>query len=102
MRYFLDLVLLTLGITSASCSDTHKQHHYDKGYEAAGEGEKALSSFWASKEEKEGYENGLDDAWTYDIGYNDGHEGKRPQYFNDTLYMDAYKTGKKDKGEVLA
>lgn len=81
----------------ASGCEGGSRKNWDAGYEAAWEGKEALSSFWASKEEKEGYENGLDDAWTYDVGYDDGYEGRRPQYFNDALYMDAYKNGKKDK-----
>jgi len=77
------------------CQDKHSD--YDKGYEAAWEEDNAPSSYWTSKEEKQGYEDGLDDAWTYDEGYYDGYEGKRPRYFNDPLYMDAYKDGSKDK-----
>jgi hypothetical protein len=71
----------------------NRQKSYEKGYEAAWEEERAPSR-WASKEERKGYEDGLEDVWTYDEGYYDGYEGKRPKYFNDSLYMEAYKEGK--------
>lgn len=74
----------------------NKRENYDKGYEAAWEQEGEPSK-WSSKEEKEGYEAGLDDAWTYDTGYGDGYDEKRPQYLKDPLYMEGYKDGKKDK-----
>ncbi len=74
----------------------NKRENYDKGYETAWEQESAPSR-WANKEEKRGYEAGLDDAWTYNTGYDDGYEGRKPLYFNDSLYMDAYKDGKEDK-----
>ncbi len=95
MKYFFYFALVAIGLYMFGCED-NKRSNYDKGYEAAWE-EEEPSSFWASKEEKEGYEDGLDDAWTYDTGYDDGYEERRPQYFNDALYMEAYKDGKKDK-----
>jgi hypothetical protein len=98
MRTFLTILVAMSCLFLFSCDSSHQRaDRYNKGYEAAWEGEDAPSSFWTSKEEKEGYEDGLDDAWTYDTGYYDGYEGKRPQYFNDPLYMDAYKDGKNDK-----
>lgn len=97
MKYFSSFYILALGLGIASCNDNRKWKDYDKGYEAAWEGEKAPTSLWASKEEKEGYANGLDDVWAYDVGYDDGYNGRRPQYFKDRLYMDAYTDGKKDK-----
>ncbi|NGX38109.1 MAG: hypothetical protein K1000chlam2_01281 [Chlamydiae bacterium] len=90
LSYFL---MIILGLFLVSCSETSK---YDNGYEAAWEGEEEPSWF-ASKKAKEGYDNGLEDAWTYDTGYEDGYKGKRPQFFNDPLYMEAYRNGKKEK-----
>lgn len=87
----MGVALLISGCEGGSRND------WDTGYEAAWEGEEAPSSFWASKEEKEGHEAGLQDVWIYDTGYYDGYEGKKPEYFNDLLYMDAYRDGKKDK-----
>jgi len=94
MKYLFYLALAVLGFWMFACED--KAVSYDKGYEAAWEGENE-PSFWASKTEKEGYEDGLDDTSTYDTGYYDGYDEKRPQYFNDSLYMAAYKDGKQDK-----
>lgn len=96
MKYFLYSSLIALGIY-LFCDNDNKRGNYDKGYAAAWEGEDAPTSFWISKEEKDGYEDGLDDAWTYDVGYEDGYEKRRPQFFNDVLYMDAYKHGKEDR-----
>ena len=67
----------------------------DKGYEAAWEEEEAPSK-WASKEEREGYAQGADDAWMYDEGYCDGVNKKRPKYSQDPFYMDGFKDGKGD------
>lgn len=80
----------------SSCGNSDRKD-WDDGYESAWEGEEAPSSFWDSKARKEGYEYGKADADVYDEGYYDGYEGKKPEYFNDQLYMDAYKDGKKDK-----
>ena len=84
----------------SGCGNSDRKD-WDDGYESAWEGEEAPSSFWASKKEKEGHEAGLQDVWIYDTGYYDGYEGKKPEYFNDQLYMDAYKDGKKDKERGL-
>lgn len=78
----------------------NKRESYDKSYEAGWHDEKAPSR-WASKEEKEGYQAGLDDEWTYSLGYDDGHEKRQPQYRRDALYMDGYKDGKADNEKGL-
>lgn len=97
MRLALLILALPVVFLFSSCDGSRERaERYDRGYEAAWEGEEA-SSFWATKEEKDGYEAGLDDVWTYDTGYYDGYEEKQPKYFNDPLYMEAYKDGKKDK-----
>jgi hypothetical protein len=93
---FSALLCVCVACLASGCEGGSRKN-WDAGYEAAWEDEEAPSSFWASKEEKEGYEAGLDDSWTYDTGYYDGHEGKRPQYLHDSLYMDAFKDGKKDR-----
>lgn len=90
-------ILLSLFLLSSPALFAYSGKNYDNGYEAAWEGEEKPSSFWTSKEEKEGYENGLADSSTYNSGYDDGYDEKRPEYFNDALYMDGYKDGKKDK-----
>ena len=95
IRCFSCFVLIVTSLCIFGCDDS-KRKNYDKGYEAGWEGGRTPSP-WASKEEKEGYEDGLEDAWIYDIGYDDGFEERKPQYFNDALYMDAYKDGKGDK-----
>jgi hypothetical protein len=90
-------IFFSAGIVAFGCGNSGWQN-YDKGYEAAWEGEEEPSSFWTSKEEKEGYEQGLNDVWTYDMGYGDGYDEKRPKYFNNPFYVDGYKDGKEDKG----
>ena len=95
MKYLSYFAFISTSLAMVGCDG--KAANYDKGYKAAWEEEEAPSSFLASTEEKEGYEAGLQDAWIYDTGYSDGYEGEKPEYFNDLLYMDAYKDGKKDK-----
>ena len=98
MRAFLTLLVALPCLFLFSCDGSRQRaDRYDKGYESAWEREEAPSSFWASKEEREGYEAGLQDAWIYDAGYSDGYEGKKPEYFDDHLYMDAYEDGKRGK-----
>lgn len=98
MRVFLALPGVLPCLFLFSCDGSgQRAERYDKGYESAWEEEEAPSSLWTCEEEKEGYEAGLQDSWIYDSGYYDGYEGKRPKYFNDQLYMDAYRDGKKDK-----
>lgn len=69
---------------------------YDRAYDAAWEGEGTPSSFWSSQEERDGYEQGLDDADMYDEGYEDGKNKRKPKYKDDVDYMDGYKDGTKD------
>jgi hypothetical protein len=98
MKFISWLFLLIFGLCLISCNDKrNKWQNYDKGYEAGWEGGKSPSSTWISKEEKEGYEQGLDDAWMYDEGYYDGANKKKPKYFQNPFYMDGYKYGKKYK-----
>lgn len=87
-------VIFFAWIILAPKKDAH--HPYDKGYEAAWEGEKAPHP-WSSQEEKEGYEDGMSDSDMWDEGYDDGIERKRPKYFNHYDYMEGYKEGKKRK-----
>ncbi|MBU4348083.1 hypothetical protein KJ671_01070 [Patescibacteria group bacterium] len=94
MNKYVYLSISIIGLFFFSCNN---DSNYDKGYEDAWEGNEAPSSFWNSKEEKEGYEEGLEDAYTYDEGYNDGVDGLRPKYLNDLLYIEGYNDGKKDK-----
>lgn len=68
---------------------------YDQGYESAWEEEDEPSS-WASRDLKEGYEDGLNDADAYDEGYYDGANEHRPKYLDDPFYMDGFKDGKED------
>jgi len=71
--------------------------NYDKGYDAAWEGEDEPSSFWSTQSEQEGYEQGQEDAWLYDEGFYDGLNKKKPKHLNDSFYMDGFKDGKKDR-----
>lgn len=98
MKKIINLIAIaaSLSIFLSSCRDS-EQCNYDKGYEAAWDGENEPSSFWASKKEKEGYEQGLDDIWMYDEGYYDGIKGQKLKYLNDPFYMDGFKDGKEDK-----
>ena len=69
---------------------------WEKGYENAWDGFES-SSFWTSKEEQEGYEEGLSNSSSYDEGYDDAIDRKKPKYRNDLFYMDGYRDGKKQR-----
>ncbi len=56
MKYGFTLILLAICFCLVSC-DSNSEH--DKGYEAAWEGASAPSSWWTSREERDGYEQGL-------------------------------------------
>ena len=90
------IMVFAFGFFLKGCGKSSR-YDYDKGYDAAWDGEEAPSSYWASKEENYGYEQGIEDSWMYDVGYDDGYKGKRPRYFNNPYYMDGYKDGKKDE-----
>lgn len=93
-RHFTQIVLLlTSVIYLSSCNNSEDQ--YQNGYEAAWDG--ITPSSWSNNKFREGYEQGLDDAYIYDEGYFDGKNGKRPRYFKDPDYMDGYKDGKRNK-----
>jgi len=87
-KIFIALMSLML---LAGCQ---KYSNYDKGYEAAWE-EENEPSLWASAEEKEGYEDGVDDSDMYDEGYYAGSNRKKPEHINDQFYMEGYNDGKK-------
>lgn len=89
----ITFLLLIIGLFITGC-DSNSGYEYDNGYESAWNEEKAPTR-WSSKEYKEGYEQGLQDAAMYDEGYYDGYNKKKCAYPNDPDYMDGYKDGKK-------
>ena len=52
---------------------------------------------WILSQQRDGYQDGLDDADMYDEGYYDGKNKHKPKYFNDSFYMDGFKDGKKQR-----
>ena len=66
---------------------------YDSGYEKGWLNEKL--SAWASQKEKDGYEDGANDTWMYDQGFEDSKRNNKPKYPNDFDYMDGYTDGKR-------
>jgi hypothetical protein len=91
--FFILVVILFLSLPG--CDQFSQYNAYDRGYDAAWDEEEL--PFYASQQEKTGYEEGLDDAWMYDEGYYDGMNDKKPKYCDDQFYMDGYKDGKKWK-----
>ena len=85
--------MISSGLSFVGCE---RRNDYDDGYEAAWNGEDEPSS-WSSREKKNGYQEGVEDSCLYDEGYHDGLKGKKPKYFNDTIYMEGYKDGKEDR-----
>ncbi len=61
MNIYLKFVAITIlfGLAACSSEDISK---YDKGYEAAWDGESVSCSLWTSNEEKKGYEEGIEKA----------------------------------------
>ena len=92
-KFMITIPLLFCLVSTVGCNKAEK---YDKGYEAAWE-EEEEPSVWASKEEKEGYQDGIEDVETYEDGYADGYDKAKPELLDDDLYMDGYKEGKADQ-----
>lgn len=88
------LIAVALGLSLMGCDSSNQ---YDKGYQAAWEGEQEPTSFWSNSKFKEGYEQGINDAYMYDEGYFDGINGHKPKYKKDPDYMDGFKDGIKNK-----
>ena len=94
------LYFFIFGLSFLAGCDKHDA--YEKGYESAWQDEEE-PGFFASEEEKEGYADGLDDAWMYDEGFYDGKKKNPVKYYNKYLpecyknedYMDGYRDGKK-------
>ena len=82
------VVALGLGFFGSDGGD-----QYDQGYESAWEGDDEPSS-WTSRELREGYEDGLNDADLYNDGYYDGANNHGPKYLDDPFYMEGFKEGK--------
>jgi hypothetical protein len=93
MRTTIFALLLVMSLTACN-NDTNQ---YDSGYEAAWNGEKEPSSIWSTKKQRNGYQDGLEDADMYDEGYYDGKNKHKPKYFNNAFYMDGFKDGKKQR-----
>ncbi|MEG0287048.1 MAG: hypothetical protein RSB82_04895 [Victivallaceae bacterium] len=93
MRTSIFVVLLVMSLTACN-NDTNQ---YDSGYEAAWDGKKEPSSIWSTKNQRNGYQDGIADAHMYDEGYYDGKNKHKPKYFNDVFYMDGFKDGKKQR-----
>lgn len=85
-------VFILFFLLVAICSCGKKSSDYDKGYEAAWD-ESDKPNWFSSKEYREGYEQGIDDADAYDSGYYDGFNKKKCTYPKDRDYMDGYKDG---------
>lgn len=93
MKWILPLLLCSACLLLSGCDDCSQNY---TGYEAAWNGE-GTPSWFSGKEYREGYEQGIADSDTYDLGYDDGYEGKGPKYSRDSLYMDGFKDGENDK-----
>lgn len=88
--FALALTMVGLLALSGCC---YNDYLYDKGYDAAWEGEELVDSFFLTDSEKDGYIDGLNDRM-YAEGYEDGSEGNRLRYVNEYWYMEGYQEGK--------
>lgn len=88
MRTTIFAVLLVMSLMACN-NDTNQ---YDSGYEAAWNGEKDPSSIWSTKKQRNGYQDGLDDADMYDDGYYDGKNINQNILMIHSTWMDL-KTG---------
>ena len=95
MKYVFCLLLIVIGFGVSSCGN-NSGYEYDNGYEAAWN-EDGEPTMFSSKDYREGYQQGLEDADVYDEGYYDGYNKKKSKYPKDHDYMDGYKDGKKDR-----
>ena len=95
MKGFSCFVLMSIGLLLCSCGNDDR-YDYDKGYEAAWNGENE-PGYLSSKKYGAGYQQGIEDAAAYDDGYYDGYNKKKARYPNDPDYMDGFKDGCKSR-----
>lgn len=84
-------MLISVGMLFCGCGSDDR-YDYDKGYESAWDGDDKPSMF-SSKNYKEGYRQGQDDAAMYEDGYYDGYNKKKARHPKDPDYMDGFKDG---------
>lgn len=96
MKFKNKLFMLLMLLISFFLFSCNNENAYDKGYENAWE-EEDEPSRWASKEAKQGYEDGLMDSDSYHEGYDDALDYKKPEFTDDDLYMEGYSDGKEER-----
>lgn len=95
MKSFSCLSLIAIGLVWYGCG-SNDRYDYDKGYEAAWNGEDEPGMF-SSKKYGAGYQQGLEDAAAYDDGYYDGYNKNKARCPKDPDYMDGFKDGCKNR-----
>lgn len=90
IKYFLPIII------ALSCTSCDQSTPYDNGYEAAWNGENEPSWF-SSSDYKDGFEQGAQDAYMYDLGYYDACNHKSAKYPKDPDYMDGYEYAKRSR-----
>ena len=95
MKSFSCFMMILVGMLLYGCGSDDR-YDYDKGYEAAWNGEDEPGMF-SSKKCGAGYQQGLEDAAAYDDGYYDGCNKKKAKYPKDPDYMDGFKDGCKSR-----
>jgi hypothetical protein len=66
---------------------------YDDGYEDGYEGITPTIFNNLSTSYQEGYDDGEDDAYYFDLGYDDAQNDEQPRYLGIFEYMEGYKEG---------
>lgn len=78
-------VISLLVLSGCSC--------YDEGYEDGYEGVTPNVLDKLSSSYKEGYSNGAEDVYYFDLGYRDARNGEEPSHPGLSEYMEGYREG---------
>jgi len=85
------IVLSLFLLAYAGCSSSSP---YDAGYEKGYDGAEKGVAYSFSKEYKNGYDDGAQDAYYFDLGYRDARNDEEPRYPSLEEYMEGYREGK--------
>lgn len=66
---------------------------YDEGYEDGYDGRRKKVQIFNAAEYSNGYADGREDGYYFDLGYKDGNDGEAPQYPSNSIYMQGYREG---------
>lgn len=85
------IVALFTAILISGCGSSSS---YDNGYDAGYDDEKKGILYKINAQYRDGYEDGANDAYYFDLGYNDAQNDEPPRHSGISEYMEGYNEGK--------